>query len=105
MAKPYRTGSSRGSTWAFRLRVEGQDIYRQGFKTESEAAKELAKLRALVKSQGNPARRGPWGTSLAQALLEYGLERLPGLKGADQEARRINRYLRLAGLLLIHRTN
>lgn len=98
MAKPYRTGSSRGSTWAFRLRVEGQDIYRQGFKTESEAAKELAKLRALVKSQGNPTRRGPWGTSLAQALLEYGLERLPGLKGADQEARRINRYLRLAGL-------
>lgn len=94
MAKPYRSGSG----WAFRLRVNGQDIYRQDFKTEAEARREMIKLRALVKSKKRPAHRGPWATTLAQALLDYGLQRLPGLKGADQEARRINRYLRLAGL-------
>lgn len=97
MAKPYRSGSG----WAFRLRVNGQDIYRQDFKTEAEARKEMTKLRALVKSKKRPAHRGPWATTLAQALLDYGLQRLPGLKGADQEARRINRYLRLAGLPIL----
>jgi integrase len=94
MAKPYRVGDG----WAFRLRVNGEDIYRQGFSTEAGAKKALTELKSQVTSKGRPAHRGPWKTTLAEALLNYGLERLPGLKGADQEARRINLYLRLAGL-------
>jgi integrase len=94
MAKPYREGSG----WAFRLRIKGEDIFRQGFKTRVEAQKAHDELRAQLKSKGRPAHQGPWRTTLAQALLNYGVERLPGLKGAHQEARRINHYLRLAGL-------
>lgn len=33
MAKPYKEGSG----WAFRLRVDGQDIYRSGFETREAA--------------------------------------------------------------------
>lgn len=95
MAKPYREGSA----WSFRLRVNGEDIYRQGYKTKDEAKEAHDKLRAQLKAKGHrPAYKGPWRTTLARALLHYGEERLPGLKGAAQEARRINSYLRLAGL-------
>ena len=41
---------------------------------------------------------------LAQAMQDYALERLPHLKGAPQEARRINVYLRAAGLRLLEVT-
>lgn len=96
MAKPYREPS--GCGWAFRLRVAGEDIYRSGFETEAQAKREMATLRARLKAPGRPAHRGPYKTTLGEALLNYGLERLPVLKGAQQEVRRINRYLRLAGM-------
>ena len=96
MAKPYR--EPHGSGWAFRLRVAGEEIYLSGFETEALARREMTTLRARLKTPGQPAHRGPYKTTLGEALIHYGLERLPGLKGAEQEVRRINRYLRLAGL-------
>ncbi|WHZ09607.1 MAG: hypothetical protein OJF60_000046 [Burkholderiaceae bacterium] len=48
-----------------------------------------------------PHADGPDRTHLAQALQDYALERLPFLKGAKQDACRINTYLRLAGLATV----
>ena len=94
MAKPYKEGSQ----WSFRLRIKGENIYRRGFASEAAAGKELGKLTHSLKSEGKPALSGPWRTTLAQALRDYALERLPSLKAAKQDACRINRYLRCAGL-------
>ena len=94
MAAPYKEGTA----WSFRLRIQGEDIYRRGFGSEAAARKELNQLQHTLNCAGKPARQGPWRTTLAQALRDYALERLPALKGAKQDACRINRYLRLAGL-------
>jgi integrase len=100
MAKPY----SEGKGWAIRLRHKRQEIYLSGFKTEAEALKAAARKRQAIDGAGKPKGLGPWRTSLGQALQNYGLERLPFLKGAQQEARRINRYLRALGLDLLDLT-
>jgi integrase len=94
MAKPYKEGPS----WSFRLRIQGEDIYRPDFASEAAARKALNQLQHTLNGAGKPARQGPWRTTLAQALRDYALERLPALKGAKQDACRINRSLRLAGL-------
>ena len=94
MAKPYKEGK----TWSFRVRCHGERIYRSGFATEALARKALLELTATVRYDGKPLHQGPWRTTLAQALRDYAIERLPFLKGASQEASRINRYLRHAGL-------
>ena len=94
MAKPYREPTT--SKWSFRLRVRGEDIYRTGFKTEIDARKAQEALRQGLQAPQRQALAGPWKTTLAETLLDYALERLPGLKSGDQESRRINRYLRLA---------
>lgn len=94
MAKPYKEGPS----WSFRLRIKGENIYRRGFASEAAARKELEKLAHALKSDGKPALKGPWRTTLAQALRDFALERLPSLKAGKQDACRINRYLRCAGL-------
>ena len=93
MAKPYREPST--GKWSFRLRVRGEDIYRTGFKTEIDARKAQDALKQTLKAPQRQALSGPWKTTLAEALLDYALERLPGLKSGEQESRRINRYLRL----------
>lgn len=97
MAKPYREGA----TWSFRIRIKHQDIHQSGFPTAAAARKELDTLRHSITNEGRPAHDGPWRTSFGRALQLYGLERLPFLKGARQEADRINRYLRLMGLALL----
>lgn len=97
MAKPYLDGKG----WAIRMRIKGQDIYLSGFATEAAAKKAAAEKHQALSSVGKPKGLGPWRTSLGQALQNYGLEHLPFLKGAGQEARRINRYLRTLGLDLI----
>ena len=79
MAKPYKEGPS----WSFRLRIQGENIYRRGFASEAIARKELDQLQHTLKSAGKPARQGPWRTTLAQALRDYALERLPALKGVS----------------------
>lgn len=100
MAKPYREGK----TWSFRVRIKGQDIYRHGFATDKDARAELENLRHALTTEGRSAHRGPWHTTLAQALQDYACERLPMLKGAERDAIRINVYLRSAGLptLAVH---
>ncbi len=101
MAKPYKEGA----VWSFRLRSNGDDIYRTGFQTKAEANRELTSIVRQSGALGRPAHDGPWHTTLAHALSLYARERLPGLKGASQEANRINRYLRAAGLstVKVHR--
>ncbi|MCU0810715.1 MAG: site-specific integrase [Thiobacillaceae bacterium] len=100
MAKPYLDGKG----WAIRLRHRKQEIYLSGFATEAAAKKAAAQKRRAIDGTGKPKGLGPWRTSLGQALQNYGLERLPFLKGAQQEARRINRYLRTLGLDLLKPT-
>ena len=100
MAKPYLDGKG----WAIRVRIKGQDIYLSGFATEAAAKKAAAEKRQVLSNVGKPKGLGPWRTSLGQALQNYGLERLPFLRGAEQEARRINRYLRALGLDLLKPT-
>lgn len=97
MAKPYREGQG----WAVRLRIAGQDLYLSGFASEAAARKVVAEKRRLLADLGKPAGLGPWRTTLGQALQRYARERLPFLKGARQNADRINRYLRTLGLDLI----
>ncbi|MDO8958855.1 MAG: site-specific integrase [Rhodocyclaceae bacterium] len=95
--KPYQEGA----VWSFRLRIKGQSIYRTGFMSEAAARREAERLRQKVLEAGKPKHDGPWRTTLAQALQRYALERLPSLKGARQDAGRINCYLRAAGLDII----
>jgi len=97
LPKPYKEGS----TWAFRLRRGDLDVYKNDFKTEAAARKELIDLLADPRMDDKPALMGPFKTSVAIGLSDYARERLPYLKGAAQEARRINRYLRAAHLPVI----
>lgn len=97
MAKPYKEGAG----WAYRLRVAGQDVYRSGFKTAARAKEDMERVR-LELTQG-PAQSGlgPYRTSLGVAFMDYARQRLPYLKGADQDSRRINRFLRALRLPVI----
>lgn len=94
MVKPYQEGK----TWSIRLRIKGQDIYRPGFKSAADARKEAERLRYHVSGSATPQHRGPWRTTVGEALQAYAHERLPFMKGAPQEGTRINRYLRASGL-------
>ncbi|HEY3432198.1 MAG TPA: hypothetical protein VGK09_06585 [Rhodocyclaceae bacterium] len=95
--KPYQEGA----VWSFRLRIKDQSIYRTGFVSADEARREVERLRQKILEAGKPKHAGPWRTTLAQAMQQYALERLPSLKGARQEANRINCYLRAANLDII----
>ncbi len=97
MAKPYQEGK----TWSIRLRIQGQDIYLSGFASAAAALKAATKQRQALETLGKPIGLGPWRTSVGQALQTYARERLPFLKGARQDADRINRYLRSLGLDLV----
>ncbi|WP_180970708.1 tyrosine-type recombinase/integrase [Burkholderia sp. WAC0059] len=90
-----------GAGWAFRTRVGGQRIYRSGFPSEAAALAERAYLRAQYDGQPRVAGLGPFRTTVAVAWSSYALERLKMLKGARQDANRINRYLRAAGLPVV----
>lgn len=97
MAKPYLEGKA----WSIRLRIQGQDIYLSGFASAAAALKAASKQRQALENLGKPIGLGPWRTSVGQALQKYACERLPFLKGARQDADRINRLLRSLGLDLI----
>ena len=96
-AAPFRHGKG----YAMRKQHEGHDLFVSGFKTQAAARKAMAKKVAAVDMNRLPVGAGPKKTSLAQALQDYAVEHLPFLKGAEQEARRINNYLRPAGLRLL----
>lgn len=84
--------------WSARARREGCDIFVSGFKTQAAAEKELRHRVAYLEKHGKPHGKGPDQTTVAEALQQHALKHLTSLKGADQEARRINKYLRAAKL-------
>lgn len=94
MAKPYREGSG----WCVRQRYRGHDIYVSGGVSPGAAQKEARERIDAIDRAGKPQHLGPQRSTLACALQEFALEHLPRLKGAPQEARRINKYLEAAGL-------
>ncbi len=98
MAKPYKEGAG----WAIRLRFMGQDIYLSGHKTAAAARKAAEAEKAKLNNAGKPAKLGPHRTCLAVAMQDYARERLPYLKGARQDAQRMNVYLRACNLPTIH---
>jgi integrase len=97
MAKPYQEGKG----WCVRKRFKGHDIYLSGHETKGAVEQALrAEIKAIERS-GKPQHLGPHRSTLAYALQDYGREHLRRLKGASQEARRINKYLQAAGLQLL----
>lgn len=97
MAKAYQEG--RG--WCIRKRYRGSDIYVSGKETKAAAEKELRETVAAIDAGGKPQHLGPQRMTLAYALQQFGFEHLQHLKGAEQEVRRINRYLEAAGVQLL----
>lgn len=94
MAKPYQEGKG----WSIRFQVRGQEIYLSGFTSQKKAADAAAEKRQALLGEGRERGFGPHRTILAQALQDYGREKLPFMKGAVQMANRLNQYLRAAGL-------
>lgn len=97
MAKPFREGKG----WAIRVRTKGYSEYLSGYPTAKKAQDAAAELLFELKRKGVPAKLGPHRTCLAVALQDYARERLPFHKGAEQEARRINAYLRACALPVV----
>lgn len=94
MAKPYLDGKF----WAMRRRFDGHEVFVSGCATGAAAKKQMDLRVTQLSSAGKPKGLGPDRTTLAQALQDYAMERLRFMKGAAQEANRINRFLRAAGL-------
>lgn len=99
--RPGKWTYKRSKNWEYRREYMGHDLSGSGFKTEAAARKELNARVAALDRGAKPAGLGAGKTTVAQALQDYALARLPYLKGAPQEARRINCYLRAAGLSLL----
>ncbi|EIF68892.1 hypothetical protein BP354E_5809 [Burkholderia pseudomallei 354e] len=93
MAKPF----IENGTWAFRICIDGNRIYKCGYDTEAKAREAMNMLKAEHRQVDRAAGQGAHRTTVAAALLNYGLQTLPAKKGAAKEVNRINRYLRLAG--------
>lgn len=93
LAEAFQVGPE---NWSARARREGCDIFVSGFKTQAAAERELRHRVAYMEKHGKPEGAGPDRTTVAQAMQQHALKHLPSLKGADQEARRINKYLRAA---------
>jgi hypothetical protein len=87
-----------GKGYAMRKQYKGHDIYVSGAKTAGAADKKMRVKLLAIDNNERPAGLGADRTTLAQALQDYALARLPSMKGAVQEARRMNHYLRAAGL-------
>ena len=98
MPKPAAKPTKQGAYWSCRRRVFGQDVYESGHATAAAAKKAIDKRVEDLARLGKPKGLGPQHTTVAQALQDYGMERLMFMKGAKQEANRINRFLRAAGL-------
>ncbi|MCX9154623.1 site-specific integrase [Niveibacterium sp. 24ML] len=94
VAEPFREGAG----WSMRRRVMGQDLYVSGQKSRTAARDAMEALVSPLRDHGRPKGLGPQRTTVAQALQDMALERLPFMKGAAQEARRLNKYLEAAGL-------
>lgn len=89
----------KSAVWSARVRLNGQDRYRSGFKSKREAQQwareaevECSRLDRRVKGLG------PDRTTLALALRDYAREFVVQQKGASQAVTRINAYMVHAGL-------
>jgi integrase len=98
-AQAYKSGRN---SWSARVRRKGADIFLSGFNSHDAIEQELNERVAALAQRGKPHGDGPERTSVAKALQDHALTHLPSLKGADQEARRINKYLRAARLPTLH---
>ena len=100
-ARPPAAPYQHGKGWCMRRRYRGHDLFVSDMPTAAAAERAMAVRVREVDDYGRPFGAGAARTTLAQALQDYALEKLPYLKGAAQEARRINVYLRAAGLSLL----
>jgi integrase len=98
---PFQVGKGKDASWSMRRRVAGQDFFLSGFSSRSAVKQAMKELVEEARKGNRHVGRGAHMTCVAQALQDYALERLPFLKGAPQEARRVNVYLRAAGLALL----
>lgn len=89
MGVPYQLASG---LWAIRARHREQTFCLSGFAEKSQARQAL--LRQLQELDEGQCLKPE---TVALALQQYGLAHLPRLRGAPQEARIINTYLRAAG--------
>lgn len=96
-ATPYKHGKG----YAIRRQYRGHDIFLSGFKTQAEAKRAMNREVHAIDRNELPSGAGANRTTLAQALQDYATAHLPFMKGAAQEARRINNYLRAADLRLL----
>jgi integrase len=87
-----------GSGYSIRCSYKGNAIYISGKKTAAAARKAAGERRVDIDAHGAPAGLGAERTTAAQAMQDYAMKRLPFKKGAQQEAVRMNHYLRAAGL-------
>jgi hypothetical protein len=87
-----------GTGYALRKHHKGNDLYVSGQKTIRAAHEAMRKKLSAIDDNERPAGMGAAKTTLAQAMQDYAMARLPSMKGAVQEARRMNHYLRAAGL-------
>lgn len=85
-------------TWSWRKQVRGHQLYVGGHPTKAAAEAAMQKELKLYGGPQPPFGKGPFKTTLAEALFAFAPRHLRRLKGARQECQRINRYLRLAGL-------
>jgi integrase len=81
-----------------RRRFKGHDVFVSGCATSAAAKKRMEERLAELTCGGKAKGFGPHETTVAQALQDYATERLIFMKGAVQEANRINRFLRPAGM-------
>lgn len=73
MAKPFKEGK----TWAYRLRIRGEDIYEGGFLTEASAKKAEAEKKVELRNAEYAPGKSPYNTSVAAAFTLYAKQRLP----------------------------
>jgi hypothetical protein len=84
--------------------VFDQDLFVSSHATGVAAKKAMDKLVQGLGGRGKPKGLGPRKTTLAQAMQDMGMERLPFMKGAKQEANRFNRNLRAAAFATLKGT-
>lgn len=87
---PYKEGA----VWSFRVRRGGMDIYETGFDGQEAAYEEMNERIKQLGTGKVPMYGGPKENSVGKSMQRYGLDHLPGLKGAPQAVRRMNRWLK-----------
>jgi integrase len=87
---PYKEGD----VWSYRVRRGGLDVYETGFGNADAAHDAMNKLIEQLGTGKSPMHGGPKENSVAKSMQLYGLDHLPGLKGAPQAVRRMNRWLK-----------